>query len=254
MAILQSLKIGNTSFIDIIYPIGSIYETIDSSFNPNFVFGGTWNRIKGKFLVGVDEDDSSYSSSNVTGGEKTHTLTVTEMPSHRHLLTKPTAVYASQDQTNGTVTAPQVSAAGTGTAGGYYSDRLSNDDFKNVGYTGGRGGVESLIENSFEFKLLRSSYSVTANSGTISGWSIVDSKGSNFIVNSDGTITIGSDIHCIRVWGLVEGTCASGRGWGHLYWTHNGTTNSISGLDYGSYSTVPLYAVFNVSQGDTLWL
>lgn len=73
-------------------------------------------------------------------------------------------------------------------------------------------------------------------------------------MNSDGTITIGSDIHCIRVWGLVEGTCASGRGWGHLYWTHNGTTNSISGLDYGSYSTVPLYAVFNVSQGDTLWL
>lgn len=84
MAILQSLQINNTSFIDIIYPIGSIYETIDNSFNPNSAFGGTWTRIKGKFLVGVDENDSSYSSANITGGEKTHTLTVAEMPSHTH--------------------------------------------------------------------------------------------------------------------------------------------------------------------------
>lgn len=116
------------------------------------------------------------------------------------------------------------------------------------------GGIDSLIENTFEFKLLRSSYKVESASDTISNWSLIDSKGTNFIVHEDGIVEIGKNIHCIRVWGLVEGTCASGRGWGHLNWNHNGKTQVMSGLDYGDFSTVPLYAVFNVSEGDTLWL
>lgn len=73
------------NLINAIYPVGSIYINVNE-INPSILFGGLWERIKGKFLVGVDEDDSNYSSSNVTGGEKTHTLTVAEMPSHIHAL------------------------------------------------------------------------------------------------------------------------------------------------------------------------
>lgn len=80
MANVKELLINGVSILDIIYPIGSIYETMDESFNPVTSFGGTWERIKGKVLVGVDEDDSSFSSSGLTGGEKTHTLIENELP------------------------------------------------------------------------------------------------------------------------------------------------------------------------------
>lgn len=74
------LKINGVSIFDLIYPIGSIYETESSSFNPNTSFGGTWERIKGKVIVGVDENDTDLSSSKKTGGEKTHTLEEAEIP------------------------------------------------------------------------------------------------------------------------------------------------------------------------------
>lgn len=84
MANLQELKINDTPYLDIIYPVGCIFQTIESSFDPNVTFGGTWSRIKGKFLVGVNEDESEYSEAESTGGEKTHKLTANEMPSHTH--------------------------------------------------------------------------------------------------------------------------------------------------------------------------
>lgn len=86
MAQLQNLKINNTDIFDLFYPIGSIYETSNSEFNPNNAWGGTWERIKGKVIVGVDEDDSDFKYSQLSGGEKSHTLTVAEMPSHAHTL------------------------------------------------------------------------------------------------------------------------------------------------------------------------
>lgn len=59
-----------------------------NSTNPSVYFGGTWERIaKGRTLVGVDEDDTDFSASSITGGEKTHTLTLDEIPSHNHRAT-----------------------------------------------------------------------------------------------------------------------------------------------------------------------
>ena len=69
--------------LDFIYPIGSIYESTVNT-DPSQLFGGTWERIKGKVLVGVDEDDKDFQSAEKTGGEKTHTLTVSEIPDHYH--------------------------------------------------------------------------------------------------------------------------------------------------------------------------
>ena len=44
---------------------------------------GTPN-LQGRFVVGYDPSDSDYSSVGKTGGEKTHRLSVNEMPSHTH--------------------------------------------------------------------------------------------------------------------------------------------------------------------------
>lgn len=64
---------------DLVYPIGSIYLSV-SDVNPAALFGGSWERIKDRFLLGAG---GSYSAGS-TGGEVNHTLTVDEMPSHNH--------------------------------------------------------------------------------------------------------------------------------------------------------------------------
>lgn len=61
------------------YPIGSIYLSVNST-NPGTIFGGTWEQIKDRFLLTAG---STYSNGS-TGGEATHKLTVSEMPSHTH--------------------------------------------------------------------------------------------------------------------------------------------------------------------------
>lgn len=73
-----------SDLLNMFYPVGSVYETMESSFDPNKKWGGTWERIKGRVLVGVDENDSDFNTAEKTGGEKTHTLVVSELPQHTH--------------------------------------------------------------------------------------------------------------------------------------------------------------------------
>lgn len=73
-----------SDLLNMFYPVGSIYETMDSSFDPNKKWGGTWERIKGRVLIGVDENDDDFKTANKIGGEKAHKLSVSEMPSHSH--------------------------------------------------------------------------------------------------------------------------------------------------------------------------
>ena len=60
-----------------------IFSTSDE--NPSTIYGGTWVAWgKGQVPVGVDTSDSDFNTVEKTGGEKEHTLTVDEMPSHTH--------------------------------------------------------------------------------------------------------------------------------------------------------------------------
>lgn len=79
-----TLKNNNKTILDLTYPIGSIYMSIKST-NPSSLFGGTWIVWgSGRVPVGVDTSDTDFDTVEKTGGEKTHTLTVDEMPSHNH--------------------------------------------------------------------------------------------------------------------------------------------------------------------------
>lgn len=60
-----------TCWADIIYPVGSIYMNVNNT-NPSLLFGGTWEQIKGKFLVGIDSSDTDFNTSGKTGGTKNH--------------------------------------------------------------------------------------------------------------------------------------------------------------------------------------
>lgn len=65
--------------VDLIYPIGSIYMSVNNV-SPQTLFGGTWEQIEDTFLL---SSGNSYELGD-TGGEATHTLTISEMPSHTH--------------------------------------------------------------------------------------------------------------------------------------------------------------------------
>lgn len=70
--------------LDNFYPIGSIYQSTAPT-NPSTFMGGTWQRFgQGRVLVGVSENEGEFNAPNKTGGAKTHTLTIDEMPSHSH--------------------------------------------------------------------------------------------------------------------------------------------------------------------------
>ena len=74
----------NKNVVDAIYPIGSIIYNDDENFDPNTIFGGTWEKIKGRMIIGLDDADSDFNTLKATGGSKTHTQTVEELAPHRH--------------------------------------------------------------------------------------------------------------------------------------------------------------------------
>lgn len=59
------------------WPIGSIYMTVSNT-SPESLFGGTWEKISERFLLGAS---SSYPAGS-TGGESAHTLTQSELPNY----------------------------------------------------------------------------------------------------------------------------------------------------------------------------
>jgi hypothetical protein len=87
--------------LDIVYPIGSIYMSVNSA-SPQTFLGGTWERIQDKFILSAG---SSYQAGSSGGSASidlshshtvnahnhslpantgSHTLTVDEIPSHQH--------------------------------------------------------------------------------------------------------------------------------------------------------------------------
>ena len=99
-----------------LYPIGSIYLSVNST-SPASIWGGIWEQLKDRFLLGAGK----YSAGD-TGGESTHFLTTSEMPSHRHIVALDTAgnyVTSTYESKAVGYWAPgnTVSAAETGIAG-----------------------------------------------------------------------------------------------------------------------------------------
>ena len=70
-----------SSLLERVYPVGSIYMSVNST-DPGTLFGGTWQRLKDRFLLAAGD---SYAA-GAAGGEASHTLTAAEsgVPAHAH--------------------------------------------------------------------------------------------------------------------------------------------------------------------------
>ena len=73
------------------WPVGSIYITVSNT-SPAALFGGTWERISERFLLGAS---SSYPAGG-TGGEFTHKLTQSELPNYSLSVTNGSNVIRSK--------------------------------------------------------------------------------------------------------------------------------------------------------------
>ena len=96
--------IGGDDPLNSLHPVGSIFISTENT-SPAGMFGGTWEQLKDRFLLGAGD---SYTAGS-TGGEATHKLTVNEMPSHFHKAVSRTAAgnfqgyFATTAQTNDTL-------------------------------------------------------------------------------------------------------------------------------------------------------
>lgn len=78
------------TLLDMIYPVGSIYLSWNST-NPSTYFGGTWVQLKGGFLYGfVEAPGTGNGTGTATNGNNGNTgstaITVDQMPRHNHKL------------------------------------------------------------------------------------------------------------------------------------------------------------------------
>lgn len=82
----ENLNYNFNEVLNLIYPVGAIIIK-DSDTDYSNYLGFSWQKVfAGKTLVGLDASDSDFNLIGKTGGEKTHTLTIDEMPSHSHKL------------------------------------------------------------------------------------------------------------------------------------------------------------------------
>ena len=95
---LDQKYVVKSDLIDLVYPVGSIYLSVNST-NPQSLFGGTWEQLKDRFLLAAG---TTYAG-GTTGGEAAHTLTANEMPAHSHKASTNNMLYAfgGESTTNG---------------------------------------------------------------------------------------------------------------------------------------------------------
>lgn len=89
-----NLNLAQQQLVDTIYPVGSVYISVNAT-DPKNLFGGTWEQIKGRFLLGtgsaVNNTDNTFGSLNndgynfsagAMGGQYKNVLSTSELPEY----------------------------------------------------------------------------------------------------------------------------------------------------------------------------
>lgn len=109
------ISVDGPTLLDIVYPVGSYYETSDTLFDPNVSWGGTWVKDSaGKVTVAQDTADTDFDVVGETGGSK-------NIQAHTHNFTQPTITSAFLDNVKYTTggSSPRPSTNGTKTTTGW---------------------------------------------------------------------------------------------------------------------------------------
>lgn len=88
MSVEEYVSSLDNILVDLLHPVGSIYISVDPV-DPMEIFGGIWEPYStGRTLIGAGTYTEGSTTVTYTveseGGEYSHTLTVDEIPAHRH--------------------------------------------------------------------------------------------------------------------------------------------------------------------------
>lgn len=104
--------VSRTTYAELFAAIGTSFGAGNGSTTFNLP------NLKGKVAVGQDANDTDFDTIGETGGEKTHTLTINEMPSHNHNLNNSIVTLAQQGTTS-------LSNTSGNNSTGYYYNAIS---------------------------------------------------------------------------------------------------------------------------------
>ena len=99
----------NSSFaltIDDIYPVGSIYMSVSST-SPSTLFGGTWQKIEGRFLLAASssyEVESTGGSNDAIVVSHTHSASTNSTGSHSHTISGGSHSHTASSSSSGSHT------------------------------------------------------------------------------------------------------------------------------------------------------
>ena len=209
---VNDLKSSN---LDKMYPIGSIYTTTtySNATEVNNALGGTWERYaNGRSLVGVDENDTDFSRAGINDrGNKTTTLSISNLPSHNHSVPELSGVakQGSTAATGGNHTHSIPALSGTTSEAGSHTHGLTYAD----------------------------------DSGTINHWGIVWKVSTTSKAgNTYGVSTAGAHKHTFTT---TTSTTGSGGAHTHAVTTNANTTGSVGSgsafTNLSPYITVYMY-------------
>ena len=128
-------QLTNSELLSLVYPVGSIYTSVNN-INPGSFLGGTWVSFgAGRTLIGVSSSDDDFSAAQKTGGARRVTLSTDQMPSHTHT----GSTDSGDGNHNHNAQTAEASLEGTftafrGTTGGIVSSAGASES--NVGGTG----------------------------------------------------------------------------------------------------------------------
>ena len=84
----RNLNNNFNEILNLVCPVGKVEIFYDNDDHSNYL-GFTWERTGiGKAIVGIDSSDTDFNTIGKNGGEKTHILTINEMPKHNHKTTE----------------------------------------------------------------------------------------------------------------------------------------------------------------------
>ena len=115
------LYLQGSKLLNMLHPVGEVYLTTSSTFNPNTAFGGTWTQLTGNQYLRIMSGNMAQ-----TGGS--NTITVDNLPSHSHTMSHSHGFGADFYLRHGAGSGVEIAAAGTNTTvtDGAYSSTWGN--------------------------------------------------------------------------------------------------------------------------------
>lgn len=115
------------------HAVNSLYWSSKST-DPKNVFGGTWTRIKDRFVLAAGD---TYAN-GATGGQATVQLTESQLPAHKHSFTPDVSIDSASTEHSHTVSVGNVSGSG---------DTWSHRH-RQLAYDGSRSGISNVYGGS----------------------------------------------------------------------------------------------------------